>query len=121
MTSPSNIPVNGTQVTRNGDSTKSSPPLTPKAKILPRNFTNGNGHPPENSSMEIAGNGAFTPIKHDLNNTSPPSSHTTAASKTDVIEAMPAVQPPPPYTEHGEHTGEEPVSNSKRDLYVGNL
>jgi hypothetical protein len=116
MTSPSEGLANGAKVddsTKTSSLSSSSSPTTPKAKVVSKN-TKTNGHPTENSNVESNGDGnGHVNIPH-----SPQTSPPTTSSQIDVMEQIPSIES---QSEQEDTNEEDPGSNGKRDLYVGNL
>lgn len=116
MTSPSEGPDNGAKVNdsaKTSSLSSSSSPTTPKAKVISKN-TKTNGYPSENGNVETNGDGnSHVNIPHSPH-TSPP----TSSSQIDVMEQIPSIES---QSEQDETNEDDPGSNGKRDLYVGNL
>jgi hypothetical protein len=125
MTSPSEVPVNGTNTTKLSDSnvTKSSPsssPTTPKARTIQKNIKT-NGHP---SDSGINGNGVEVSNTNHLNTvstSSPPTSSPTTTAQTDTMEQILSIESQSEQGDHEMQNEDDAGSPGKKDLYVGNL
>ena len=120
MTSPSELPLNGTSHAKIVDSKKtsspfpSSSPTTPKAKLIPRN-TNLNGSSVDNVNTGI-----------DVNDTNQQSfeaisPQTSLPTITSSQTEMSSIESQNERSEQEEQNEDDAGTPGKRDLYVGNL
>ena len=127
MTSPSEVPVNGTNTRKISESTTtksssspSSSPTTPKAKVIQEN-TKTNRSPSDNG---INGHGVEVSNTNHLNivsTSSPPTSSPTTTGQTDIMEQIPSIESQSEQGDHEMQNEDEAESTGKKDLYVGNL
>ena len=115
MTSPSEIPINGSTVQNTDSTTSASPPNTPKAKNVQMNGgkVNGHHHIAQTSPGTTNGNGVAVGDKGE--ETTPLGGRVEGPVSEEVEETR----------QNGmdeEQNDEIPTSpGPKRDLYVGNL
>src|SRR5271169_1080952 len=113
MTSPSEIPTNGSTVQNTDSATRTSPPNTPKAKNVQMNGGKVNGH-------------------HHSAQTSPGTTNGNGVALGEKVETTPLGPVEGPVSDEGDETRQngmdedqnDEMSTSrgpKRDLYVGNL
>jgi len=117
MTSPSEIPTNGSTVQNTDSEIKTSPPNTPKAKNVQMNGgkVNGHHHSPQSSPGSTNGNGVAVGDKVE---------ETMSLLGSTLVEG-PVRDEEGDTRQNGmdeEQNDEMPSSpGPKRDLYVGNL